>query len=95
MMIIPKADEEFMMLAENHNIILGMPIEAYLREARETPFEIINGERIYKMPSGWMHSEIIRLIFRLLDSFVTLHHLGDVYPESTFIFPHPDHKNWL
>ncbi len=83
------------MLAEGQNIIIGMPLEAYLRESSENPFEIINGERVYKMPSGWIHSEIIRLIFRILDSFVSAHQLGDVYQESTFIFPHPDRKSWV
>ncbi|MCU0480021.1 MAG: Uma2 family endonuclease [Anaerolineae bacterium] len=74
---------------------IGMPIELYLTESHHNPFEIINGERVPKMPSGWIHSEIIRLIFRLLDAFVTAHQLGDVYAETTFIFPHTSKKNWV
>lgn len=74
---------------------IGMPIELYLTESQNNPFEIINGERVLKMPSGWIHSEIIRLIFRLLDAFVTAHQLGDVYAETTFIFPHTSKKNWV
>jgi len=76
------------------NTNIGMSVQEYLIQSNDNPFEIINGERVPKMPSGWIHSEVIRIIYRLLDAFVTTHHLGDVYQETTFIL-NAQKKNWL
>ena len=74
---------------------IGMSLEDYLREANEKPFEIINGERVYKMPPKSLHMWILRAIFRLLDAFVTKHNLGEVFSEGTYIVPENYDSEWV
>jgi Uma2 family endonuclease len=50
----------------------------------EGPFELIDGQRIVKMPSFAIHGWVIRVIMRLLDQFVQNHQLGEVFSEMTF-----------
>jgi Uma2 family endonuclease len=70
-----------------------MSLDDFLRLSAEQPFELINGEKIEKMPTGYLHGAILRVIFRLLDAFVTQHHLGEVYPEMTFVYT--PSTNWV
>lgn len=86
-----------MMISDNPKTVtrIGMSLEDYLREANEKPFEIINGERIYKMPPKSLHMWILRAVFRLLDAFVTQHNLGEVFSEGTYIVPENYDSEWV
>lgn len=55
---------------------------------QEGPFEIIDGERIPKMPNIARHSVFIRALFRLLDAFCVVNALGEVFNETTFVLTH-------
>ncbi|MCL4255985.1 MAG: hypothetical protein KJ043_19665, partial [Anaerolineae bacterium] len=66
---------------------IGMSLEDYLREANEKPFEMINGERIYKMPNLILHTRILKAVLFALESFVVQNSLGESFPEGTYVLP--------
>lgn len=74
---------------------IGMPLEEFLELSHDQPFELINGERIPKMPNVFGHSETIRLVFRWLDNYTQTHNLGEAYSETTFILPATDDVDWV
>lgn len=63
---------------------IGMPLDEFNRLQAEQPFELLHGERIDRMPNPWIHSWIIRLLFRVLDRWCTEHQLGEVFQETTY-----------
>ncbi|MFQ3659648.1 MAG: Uma2 family endonuclease [Anaerolineae bacterium] len=63
---------------------VGMPFEEFMRLQEEQPFELLLGERVDKMPNVWIHSWMIRVMFRALDRFVIEHQLGEVFQETTY-----------
>lgn len=74
---------------------IGMPLDEFIELSNDQPFELINGERIPKMPTVFGHSDMIRQLFRMLDSFTQAHDLGEVFFETTFILPDADDANWV
>jgi Uma2 family endonuclease len=74
---------------------IGMPLDEYILLSNDQPFEIINGERIPRLPHVFGHSEVIRHLFILLDRFVQAHNLGEVFSETTFILPDADDSDWV
>lgn len=74
---------------------VGMPLSEFLEQSNEQPFELINGERIVKMPNVAGHSEMIRALFLALYLFVKSKLLGEVYSETTFVLPDADESNWV
>lgn len=74
---------------------IGMSLDDYLHEASDTPFELINGERIYKMPNLLLHSEILQRVFLLFHAYVIAHQWGRIYQETTYITPDKADKNWV
>jgi Uma2 family endonuclease len=73
---------------------IGMPLDEFLEQYHEKPFELINGEKHFRMVTVAGHSSTIRLLFRLLDAFA-LANGGEVYPETTFIMPDGYDSNWV
>lgn len=73
----------------------GMPLEAFIQEFNERPFEIIDGEKVYVMPTVFGPSHFIRLLFLLLYNYVHTNKLGEVYQEITFILPDTYHSRWV
>jgi Uma2 family endonuclease len=63
----------------------GIALDDFIKEFSEAPFELFDGERVYWMPSLAGHTEVIRLILRLLEAFVLKSALGEVISEGTFI----------
>jgi Uma2 family endonuclease len=59
---------------------VGMSLDDYLEALAETQhtFELLDGERLDKLPQVWRHSWLIRYLFRLLDAFVTQYQLGTI-----------------
>lgn len=74
---------------------VGMPLSEFLEQSSEQPFELINGERIVKMPNVARHSEVIRALFLALYLYVVSKLLGEVYVETTFVLPDMDESNWV
>ncbi len=71
----------------------GMSLDDFMRQSHQQPFELINGKRLDKMPTGYLHGVVLRMIFRLLDTFATQYGLGEVYQEMTFISE--EHPDWV
>jgi Uma2 family endonuclease len=71
----------------------GMPLEEFIREYDEAPFELINGEKVMKMPPVAEHSEIIRLLYKLLLRYEDAHATIIAFIESTFITE--DKADWV
>lgn len=69
----------------------GIALQKFIELYNETPFEIIEGERIAIMPGVARHVEIIRALSRILDQFISEHNLGEVYTEAPFVLEYkPD-----
>lgn len=71
---------------------LGMPLDEFLEQGNDQPFEIINGERIPKLPNVSGHSFVIRLLGRLLPVESPL---GETFTETTYILPDHYDSNWV
>jgi Uma2 family endonuclease len=70
----------------------GMPLSEYLEQSSEAPFEIINGERIPRLPNPVGHSYLIRLLMRL---FETVAQFGEAFSETTYILPDRYDSHWV
>ncbi len=73
----------------------GMALDDFLRLQDEQPFELINGERIPKLPNVAGHSDANHRLFGLLFVFLNANPLGTVLMETTFILPDHDDSNWV
>jgi len=68
---------------------IGMPMDEFIRQYEQQPFELINGERIERMPPVAIHGEIVRLLIALLTrttAFIT-------YTDMPFVLE--DTRNWV
>ncbi len=85
------------MISDNPKAVtrIGMSLEDYLREANEKPFEIINGERVYKMPNLILHTRILKAVLFALESFVVQNSLGESFPEGTYVLPERYNTHWV
>lgn len=72
------------MTSTNPTEKVGMSLKEFMLLQEEQPFELLFGERVDKMPNPWIHSWIIRILFRALDRFVVEHRLGEVFQETTY-----------
>jgi Uma2 family endonuclease len=71
-----------------------LTLDEYARlYAAEGAFEIINGERKLLMPHVVLHGWMIRVLFRLLDSFCLAHKLGEVFSELPVV--QTDSAQWV
>lgn len=77
------------------NLSNGLSLDEYLRLNEIQPFEIINGRRIDKLSSVFIHSEIIQKIFIILYNYLTQHPIGRVYQETTYTIADTSHPNWV
>mgnify|MGYP001267636373 CR=1 FL=1 len=74
---------------------LGMPLDEFLAQSSAQPFELIDGERIDKMPTAAEHAMVIRMLLMLLYGHVIARQLGEVFAEATFILPNREDPNWV
>jgi Uma2 family endonuclease len=74
---------------------VGMPMDEFIREHDKQTFDLINGERKYRMPGVSGHSYTIRTLFRLLDGICLASGEFEVLQESTFILPERYDRNWV
>ena len=61
----------------------------------EGPFEIIDGERVEKVPTGYKHGRVTHALYDALRDFLKAHSLGTAYMEMTFIVPESDKRQWV
>ena len=72
---------------------IGMPLDDFIRLYDEQPFELIDGQRIVKMPNVAGHGEIAQFIFLTLHLFITPKNLGIVFHEMPFVLSYT--SNWV
>jgi Uma2 family endonuclease len=73
---------------------IGMPLAEFIRLYDvEGPFELINGERIPRLPNVAGHSEVIEILFLAIYLFTTGKSLGKIIRETTFVLSHT--SNWV
>lgn len=73
-----------MTLLEEVTTQVGMSLEVFLDAQEDQPFEILEGERVDRMPNVFGHTWYIRLLFLTLYQYATQHDLGEVFTESTY-----------
>ena len=61
----------------------------------EGPFEIIDGERVEKVPPLYMHVQIAHALLKALILFLENHPLGEASLETAFVLPDTDKSNWV
>jgi Uma2 family endonuclease len=71
----------------------GLSLEAFLRDFKEAPFELIDGERIPWMPGLSRHTVKIEAIKDALKDYLRENPLGRVYTEATYIVEY--RKDWV
>lgn len=81
------------MITNKFNLREGMSLNDFLQLSHDQPFELINGEKLDKMPPGLKHQVVLRAIFRLLDAFVLQNNVGEVFSENAFIIE--SRRNWV
>lgn len=64
---------------------VGMPMDEYIRQYEEQPFELINGQRIVKMPNVYEHGEIIELLYLAIRAIVSPSQMGKIVREMPFV----------
>jgi Uma2 family endonuclease len=73
---------------------VGMPMDEFMRQFDEQPFELINGERKLLMPNPAGHTDTIGLLLNLLIVFRYVSSVNIViYSEGTFVLT--DSPNWV
>jgi Uma2 family endonuclease len=73
----------------------GMALDEFIRAYDREPFEVIDGERVAKMPNVFGPSYLINLLFSALLFYVTEHKLGKVFSETTFVLPGTKKSGWV
>lgn len=74
---------------------IGMSLDDFMAQDDSQPFELISGEKIFKMPNPYLHSLMIRALFRLLDAFARETPGIEVFFETTFILPDSYDSGWV
>lgn len=71
---------------------IGMPMDAFIAAQSEQPFELIDGERVPKMPTVSGHNEVAKRMFLALLPYEQQGH-GSVYFEATYVLT--DSPQWV
>jgi Uma2 family endonuclease len=74
-------------------IKIGMPLDEFIEAQEIQPFELIDGERIDRMPNFFGHSWYIRWLFLLLYRFTTENQLGEIFQET--MYAQHEGKKWI
>jgi Uma2 family endonuclease len=72
---------------------VGMSLDEYMRLYDEQPFELINGEKVIKMPNVIEHGDIIELLYLAIYTFVSTKQLGKIVREMPFVLSYT--SNWV
>ena len=74
---------------------VGMPLDEFIEQSNEQPFEIINGERIPRLPTITRHNETIYKLMMMIAAAAEADHFGIVRPEATYVLPDQYDSNWV
>ncbi len=74
---------------------IGMPLDKFIEQTSEQPFEIINREKRIKLPESFGDNTMIRLLFVMLEHHAQAKKLGAVYSKTPFILTETDDSDWV
>jgi Uma2 family endonuclease len=74
---------------------IGMPLTDFIEQTNEQVFEIINGERIPKLPTVGGHNFVLNLLYQLLFVHLMATSVGKVFSEATYVLPDKYDSNWV
>jgi len=74
---------------------VGMPLDEFLEAVHNEPFELIDGERVPKMPNVAVHSYVIQKLYEILLIFLLRENIGKAFIETTFVRPDAYDRNWV
>ncbi len=74
---------------------VGMPLDEFIRQTNEEMFELINGERIPRLPTITDHNDTIYWLLMMLSAAVNTQNFGIVRPEATYVLPDHYDSNWV
>jgi Uma2 family endonuclease len=72
-----------------------MPLADFIAQTNEQVFEIINGERIPKLPTVGGHNYVLNLLYQLLFVHLMATSVGRVFSEATYVLPDKYDSNWV
>jgi Uma2 family endonuclease len=72
---------------------IGMPMEEFIRLYDEAPFELVNGERILRVPPVAIHIIIIKRLMAFFLTYEARSGAGQFFSESTFALL--DSPDWV
>jgi Uma2 family endonuclease len=74
-------------------IRIGMPMDDFIRQYDEAPFELVNGERIAIVPNVAEHGETLKCIYVALLGYEQAYKTVDMYSEMPFVLT--DTPDWV
>jgi len=74
---------------------VGMPLDEFIEQTNDQVFELINGERIPRLPTITAHNETIHKLLMLLSLTAEAKNLGIVRVEATYVLPDRYDSNWV
>lgn len=72
---------------------VGMPMDEFIRQFDEAPFELIDGERIPVVPTAALHTLILKIIYTALLRLEQTTGIGIVFSEAPFALT--DSTDWV
>jgi Uma2 family endonuclease len=79
----------------NTPVRVGMPLDDFLRQANQQPFDLIDGQRIAILPTVAIHGVVTQFLFLALYTWVSQRRLGEVFQQTTFILADHDDADWV
>jgi len=74
---------------------IGMPLDRFIEEMKDQPFEIINREKRMKPSKPFGEDTLIRLLFLVLETHIQKQNTGLVYSKTPFILTDEDEPDWV
>jgi Uma2 family endonuclease len=74
---------------------IGMPLDEFLELSNQQPFELINGERIPKLPNVYGHDELSDRLYEALAAYSSVGNGGKAHMEVAFILPDTYDSDWV
>ena len=72
-----------------------MPLDEYIQLSNDQPFEIINGERVPRMPTVAGHNTVTDTLYIAVRGHADANHLGITRMEATFILSNAYDSDWV
>ena len=72
---------------------IGMPMDEFVRQYEEAPFELVDGEKVLLVPPVKEHGDIISFLFETLVLYKQLHPHFRIYMVMPFVLQ--DAPNWV